>query len=225
MNISALLAGLFSGILGAMGLGGGSVLIIYLSLFTQGPHLKNQGINLLFFIPIALISVIIYGVKKKIKWKTTLKVSAFGMVGTLVGWFTAGGLGGEVTSKIFGVLLLALGLNQIFGKWGNMLFFKKKNRNKNVLSQMDGREIKYVTKRTKNVDSTVREEILGKTGRIVVLNDEIRVMCGETDVFRANIDDTEHYLLMSGDGITVSGVNKINGEKMDIVVYYLYHRK
>lgn len=225
MNISALLAGLFSGILGAMGLGGGSVLIIYLSLFTQGPHLKNQGINLLFFIPIALISVIIYGVKKKIKWKTTLKVSAFGMVGTLVGWFTAGGLGGEVTSKIFGVLLLALGLNQIFGKWKNMLFFKKKNRNKNVLSQMDGREIKYVTKRTKNVDSTVREEILGKTGRIVVLNDEIRVMCGETDVFRANIDDTEHYLLMSGDGITVSGVNKINGEKMDIVVYYLYHRK
>ncbi|MBQ3053096.1 MAG: sulfite exporter TauE/SafE family protein [Clostridia bacterium] len=225
MNISALLAGLFSGILGAMGLGGGSVLIIYLSLFTQGPHLKNQGINLLFFIPIALISVIIYGVKKKIKWKTTLKVSAFGMVGTLVGWFTAGGLGGEVTSKIFGVLLLALGLNQIFGKWENMLFFKKKNRNKNVLSQMDGREIKYVTKRTKNVDSTVREEILGKTGRIVVLNDEIRVMCGETDVFRANIDDTEHYLLMSGDGITVSGVNKINGEKMDIVVYYLYHRK
>lgn len=225
MNIFALLAGLFSGILGAMGLGGGSVLIIYLSLFTQGPHLKNQGINLLFFIPIALISVIIYGVKKKIKWKTTLKVSAFGMVGTLVGWFTAGGLGGEVTSKIFGVLLLALGLNQIFGKWKNMLFFKKKNRNKNVLSQMDGREIKYVTKRTKNVDSTVREEILGKTGRIVVLNDEIRVMCGETDVFRANIDDTEHYLLMSGDGITVSGVNKINGEKMDIVVYYLYHRK
>lgn len=225
MNISALLAGLFSGILGAMGLGGGSVLIIYLSLFTQGPHLKNQGINLLFFIPIALISVIIYGVKKKIKWKTTIKVSAFGMVGTLVGWFTAGGLGGEVTSKIFGVLLLALGLNQIFGKWKNMLFFKKKNRNKNVLSQMDGREIKYVTKRTKNVDSTVREEILGKTGRIVVLNDEIRVMCGETDVFRANIDDTEHYLLMSGDGITVSGVNKINGEKMDIVVYYLYHRK
>ena len=50
MNILALLAGLLSGIIGAMGLGGGAVLIIYLSLFTETEQLKSQGINLLFFI-------------------------------------------------------------------------------------------------------------------------------------------------------------------------------
>ena len=50
MNISALLAGLFSGILGSMGLGGGGILIIYLSLFTATEQLKAQGINLIFFI-------------------------------------------------------------------------------------------------------------------------------------------------------------------------------
>ena len=104
-------------------------------------------------------------------------------------------------------------------------FKKKKKREDNVLRQMDGREIKYVTKRTRNDDGTVKEIILGKTGRIVVLEDEIRVMCGETDVFRCNVDEATYYMLLSGDGITVSGVNSVNGEKMDIIVYYLYHRK
>ena len=56
-----------------------------------------------------------------------------------------------------------------------MFGFKRKPKQENVLLEMDGREIKYVTKRTRNEDGTVREEILGKTGRIIVLGDEIRV--------------------------------------------------
>jgi len=108
-----------------------------------------------------------------------------------------------------------------------MFGFKRKTKpsKDNVLKEMDGREIKYVTRRTRNEDGTVREEILGKSGRIIVLENEIRVMCGETDVFRCMVEDATYYILMSGDGITVSGVNTINGEKMDIIVYYLYHRK
>ena len=69
MNWTALAAGLLSGIIGAMGLGGGAVLIIYLSVFTDMPQLKSQGINLLFFIPIAAAAVAVYGFKKQIKWK------------------------------------------------------------------------------------------------------------------------------------------------------------
>ena len=42
MNITALLAGLLSGIIGGMGMGGGAVLIIYLSLFTDTPSLKHR---------------------------------------------------------------------------------------------------------------------------------------------------------------------------------------
>lgn len=114
MNIGALLAGLFSGIIGAMGMGGGAVLIIYLSLFTDTPQLKSQGINLFFFIPIALIAVIIYAIKKQIKWKITLKISLFGMIGTVFGWLAAGFLGGDIISKIFGGLLIFLGIKEIF---------------------------------------------------------------------------------------------------------------
>ena len=108
-----------------------------------------------------------------------------------------------------------------------MLWFKKKNKNPNadVLRQMDGREIKYVTKRTRTDGGDIREVILGKTGRIAVIEDEIRVMCGTTDVFRCDIKNANYFMLLSGDGITVSGINKINNTQMDIVVYYKYHRK
>ena len=108
-----------------------------------------------------------------------------------------------------------------------MLWFKKKSKNPNadVLRQMDGREIKYVTKRTRTDGGDIREVILGKTGRIAVIEDEIRVMCGTTDVFRCDIENANYFMLLSGDGITVSGINKINNTQMDIVVYYKYHRK
>ncbi len=116
MNISALLAGLFSGILGSMGLGGGGILIIYLSLFTDIKQLTAQGINLLFFIPIGVLSLIIYSAKKQIKWKITLKIAMFGVIGAISGIFLADFLGGDITRKIFGGLLVIIGILEIFKK-------------------------------------------------------------------------------------------------------------
>ncbi len=106
-----------------------------------------------------------------------------------------------------------------------MFGFGKKNKNDSVLRQMDGREIKYVTRRIRLDDGNVKEEILGKTGRMVAINGEIRVMCGETDVFRCMAADAVYFDLMSGAGVTISGVNTIDNEEMDIIVYYTYHRK
>jgi len=114
MNIAALLAGLFSGIIGAMGLGGGAVLIIYLTLFTETEQLTAQGINLLFFIPTAVVAVIIYAVKKQIEWKITLKIAAWGLIGTAAGLLLTSFLGGELTAKIFGGMLIALGIKELF---------------------------------------------------------------------------------------------------------------
>lgn len=118
MKWAALLAGLFSGIIGAMGLGGGAVLIIYLSLFTDMPQLKSQGINLLFFIPTAVAAVIVYAIKKQIKWKTVLKVALWGLLGAAVGIYFADLLGGKLTAKLFGGLLVIMGMPQIFSKKG-----------------------------------------------------------------------------------------------------------
>ncbi len=116
MNIYALLAGLLSGIIGGMGMGGGAVLIIYLSLFTDTPQLKSQGINLLFFIPIGLLALIIYAFKKQIKWKTVIPFSLFGVLGGIAGVMLTDYLGNKYTAKAFGGLLLFMALKEILTK-------------------------------------------------------------------------------------------------------------
>ena len=116
MNLGALLAGLFSGIIGGMGLGGGAVLIIFLSVFKDVEQLKAQGINLLFFIPIALVAVIIYALKKQIKWKLTIPIAIGGILGAAGGFFLTDIIGGNFTAKLFGGFLILLGIKEIFSK-------------------------------------------------------------------------------------------------------------
>lgn len=114
MRMGALLAGLLSGIIGGMGLGGGAVLIIYLTVFADTEQLKAQGINLLFFIPIALTALGIYVFKKQIKWKTVLPLALGGIIGAVAGIFLADFIGGEWTARLFGGFIAFLGLKEIF---------------------------------------------------------------------------------------------------------------
>lgn len=116
MNLAALFAGLLSGIIGAMGLGGGAVLIIYLAVFTDTPQLAAQGINLIFFLPIGALAVIVYAKKGKISWKKTVPIAVGGLLGAVGGIISARLLGGELTAKLFGGLLIILGLKEIFAK-------------------------------------------------------------------------------------------------------------
>ena len=116
MKWAALIAGLFAGTAGAMGLGGGAVLIIHLALFTDTPQLEPQGINLLFFIPIALAAVTVYAIKKNIRWRLVLKTAVWGLVGSAAGLMLTDSIGGDITGKIFGGLLIIMGGLEIFGK-------------------------------------------------------------------------------------------------------------
>lgn len=116
MNFGALLAGLFSGIIGGMGLGGGAVLIIYLSVLKNTEQLQAQGINLLFFVPIATVAVIIYAFKKQIKWKSVFPLAAGGVLGAVAGFYLTDFIGGNFTAKLFGGFLIILGLKEFFAK-------------------------------------------------------------------------------------------------------------
>lgn len=112
----SILAGFLSGIIGAMGMGGGAVLIIYLTLIKDTSQIKAQGINLLFFIPIAISALIIYSKKGKIKWKSTWLLAVGGLLGAGLGFFATDLIGGEILGKIFGGVLILLGIMEIFKK-------------------------------------------------------------------------------------------------------------
>lgn len=110
------LAGALAGALGAMGLGGGSVLIIYLTMFAGFQQAQAQGVNLIFFLPIAFLAVVIYSKKQLIVWKIAIPSILLGMIGALIGAKLSIFLQTKILKKIFGFFLLIIGLNQLFSK-------------------------------------------------------------------------------------------------------------
>ncbi len=106
-----------------------------------------------------------------------------------------------------------------------MSWFKKDKPDKKVKEILDGREVKYVTRRVMDASGTKREQILGKAGRIVVLDGLIKVFCGTTDVFISVLSESEYFLLLDGSGVTVKGFNTVINDMDEIVAYYTYYRK
>ena len=85
MNWIDQIAGLFSAVAGALGLGGGGVLVLYLTLGMHMPQLRAQGINLLFFLPCALVSILMNWKKKLIHWKSVIPMALGGLAGVGLG--------------------------------------------------------------------------------------------------------------------------------------------
>lgn len=109
------IAGLLAGAAGAMGLGGGSVLLIYLTLIAGIPQLEAQGINLVFFLPCALIALLFH-MKGGLLKRRTLPCVVTGLIGAAAGAFLAGSMGDALLRKCFAVLLLILGAREIFSR-------------------------------------------------------------------------------------------------------------
>lgn len=110
------LAALLSGVAGALGIGGGGILIIYLAAICNMEQLQAQGINLLFFIPCGIIAVALHSLAGRIKWKKALTYLVGGIPGALIGVWCASFIGTGWLGKIFAVLLLYLGVKSIFAK-------------------------------------------------------------------------------------------------------------
>ena len=72
--------------------------------------------NLLFFIPCAALSSIVYSFKKLIDWKTVLLFAAGGLPGVLLGSLAIGHMGSGIPGKIFGGFLLLTGIRELFRK-------------------------------------------------------------------------------------------------------------
>lgn len=115
-NIYIFLISVLSGALSGIGIGGGAILLIFMSLFLNMPQLKAQYINLLYFIPTALAALIIHRRNKLVAFKIGLITAVFGIIGAGIGAYTATMLDAGVLKKIFGVLLFYIGFHQLFKK-------------------------------------------------------------------------------------------------------------
>lgn len=111
-----ILAGILSAIIASMGLGGGGVYIMYLTLVKSTEQINAQGLNLLFFIPCAAVSLAVYIKNKMIKPKAVIPMAAGGIVGALAGNFLLMGIPQNALKIIFAAFLIIMGVYTIFSK-------------------------------------------------------------------------------------------------------------
>ncbi|MBR5246375.1 MAG: sulfite exporter TauE/SafE family protein [Clostridia bacterium] len=110
----SIVAGFLSGLVGSMGFGGGGILIIYLVIFAKTPQVVAQGINLIFFIPCAILATIIYATKKQIKNKEILPVILGGFLGAIISGFFLKNIESHVLTKVFAFSLIYMGVISLF---------------------------------------------------------------------------------------------------------------
>ena len=112
-TVIPIIAGFLSGLIGSMGFGGGGVLIIYLVIFMNVPQLKAQGINLIFFVPCAILATVIYTIKKQIDYKKILPVIVGGIIGAIISSFLLKSINTDYLSKVFAIFLIIMGISSI----------------------------------------------------------------------------------------------------------------
>ena len=108
-----LLCGFAAGTISAWGVGGGTLLLLVMTLFLGVEQRAAQGINLLFFLPTALSALICHARQGYLD-KPTLKAAIpFAVPAALLGAWIATAVDVELLRKPFGIYLLLSGISLI----------------------------------------------------------------------------------------------------------------
>lgn len=113
--VLAAAAGFFAGLTASMGLGGGFVLLICLTGFMGVPQTEAQWINLIFFLPIAALSLVFHRKNGLLKTEQLLPTVIGGLLGAAAGVFGARLMGDADLGRLFAVFLAVIGLKELLG--------------------------------------------------------------------------------------------------------------
>lgn len=107
------LAGVAGGLLGGMGMGGGTVLIPLLSIFYNVGQHTAQAVNLIAFIPMAAVALVIHIKNRLVKFDKVIIIVLSGLAACVLGVYLARAISGEILKRCFGGFLFALSIFQI----------------------------------------------------------------------------------------------------------------
>lgn len=109
-----LLIGTVLGFLAGLGIGGGSLLILWLTMVLEMDYNIARGINLLFFLPSAAVAICFRWKQGSIDWKKIIPAILCGCAAagifTWLGWF----MDIKTLKKLFGGILILTGLRELF---------------------------------------------------------------------------------------------------------------
>ena len=111
--------GFVGGILGGMGMGGGTLLIPLLTLLCGVPQMLAQGVNLLSFLPMSVFALSLHAKNGLLRTKGILWVIVPALLFSLGGSFLAAYLPAVFLRRAFGWFLVALAVARLWGLRGN----------------------------------------------------------------------------------------------------------
>ena len=80
--MALIITGFLSGIIGGMGIGGGTILIPIMTIFLGFDQKTAQAVNLIYFIPTAITALTIHIKNKQIEKNNLWLLIVFGIIGT-----------------------------------------------------------------------------------------------------------------------------------------------
>ena len=102
--------GLAAGTISAWGVGGGTLLLLVMTLFLGVDQRTAQGINLLFFLLSAGASLLVHRKERRIPRRLVRHLILWAIPGALVGCYLVRVLDATIIRKLFGGMLVATGL-------------------------------------------------------------------------------------------------------------------
>lgn len=122
MALTIIVSFLISALMG-MGIGGGGLFVIYLTLCLNFEQILAQGTNLIFFIISALFSLFIHLRKRKIRFLQVGALILFGSIGSIIFSRLANSIDPKIPRIALGILLISSGIYTIIT---NTIFKKTK---------------------------------------------------------------------------------------------------
>lgn len=104
------LLAIVSGVVAGMGMGGGTLLIPFLTLILGVPQKVAQLTNLLSFVPMAIVTLIIYIKKKMIDFKWSWIIAIAACASSVIGSFIMVGASVKLLKICFGFFIAAIGV-------------------------------------------------------------------------------------------------------------------
>ena len=124
-----ILTGFVSGIVSGTGMGGGTILILCLSIFLGIDQKIAQATNLIFFIPTSIAAIYVNIKEKKINFKVAKIIIFWGIIGAIIGAALAQKMDTRLLKKSFGIFLAFIAIHEIYVIF--KMYKNKKNNNTN----------------------------------------------------------------------------------------------
>ena len=121
------LIGIVSGFISGMGMGGGTILILCLSIFLSIEQKVAQATNLIFFIPTSISAIYINIKAKKINLKVSKSIIFWGIIGAVVGAIIAQKIDVKLLKRLFGIFLAFIAVHEIYVLIKEYIIEKKRN--------------------------------------------------------------------------------------------------